>query len=116
MVWPKMYHFFQLHREEFDRRYHARSNVEAVFSAVQRKLGEGSLAKNPLVRFNELPAKLLAYDIGILVHEIYENGIDPATVGLPPKEGPAACAPVPTRPPIRCDSIPSPVTQFGESI
>lgn len=74
MVWPKMYQFFQLHREEFDRRYHARSNVEAVFSAVQRKPGEGLLSKNPLARFNELPAKLLAYDIGILVHEIYENG------------------------------------------
>lgn len=82
-VWRKMYHMFQLRRDEFDKHYHARSNVEAVFSAIKRKLGEALLSKNQLARFNELLAKLLAYNIGVLIHEIHEHGIDPATVGLP---------------------------------
>ena len=30
-VWNKAYHFFNLHREEFLQRYHARSNAESTF-------------------------------------------------------------------------------------
>lgn len=112
-IWRKMFHMFQLRREDFDRHYHARSNVEAVFSAIKRKLGESLLSKNQLARFNELLAKLLAYNIGILVHEIHEHGIDPAAVGLPPRtraEDPRLeTQVVPT-----CDGILPTVTESGE--
>jgi transposase len=111
MVWSKMFHMFQLHREEFDRSYHQRSNVEAVFSAIKRKLGESLKSKNPLARFNELLAKILAYNIGVIVHEIYEHGVDPASVGLPPN-GPKT--PASTRAVEFCDAIQTPVTEYGQ--
>jgi transposase len=85
-AWEKAYHLFQLNRERFASSYHRRSNVEAVFSAIKRKLGEPLLSKNPLARFNELLAKLLAYNIGVIVHEIYENGIDPQALGIHPTQ------------------------------
>jgi transposase len=83
-VFRKMLLMFQLNPEEFDSHYHKRSNVESTFSAIKRKMGESLLSKNSQARFNELLAKLLAYNITILVHEIYEHGIDPASIGLPP--------------------------------
>lgn len=33
-AWRKAYHLFQANRPEFDQKYHLRSNVEAVFSAL----------------------------------------------------------------------------------
>lgn len=81
-AWEKAYHLFQVNRERFADAYHKRSNVEAVFSAIKRKMGEALLSKNQGARFNELLAKLLGYNIGVVIHEIYEHGIDPAALGL----------------------------------
>jgi len=39
-MWKKMYHYFQLNREEFDDHFHKRSNIEATNAAVKRKFGE----------------------------------------------------------------------------
>ncbi len=113
-AWDRAYHLFQLKREEFGARYHQRSNVEAVFSAIKRKLGEALLSKSQLARFNELLAKLLAYNIGIIVHEIHEHGIDPASVGLdPPRPAFPSAAADPLKLPSSCDSNLSSVTEFG---
>lgn len=76
-IWWKQYHQFMLRREEWEKDYHQRSNVESTFSAIKRKLGEPLLSKNELARFNELLAKILAYDIGVVVHEIFKRGMDP---------------------------------------
>lgn len=65
-----------------------RKTFEATFSAIKRKLGENLLSKNPLARVNELLAKLLAYNLTVLIHEIHEHGIDPTTIGLPPPTKP----------------------------
>jgi transposase len=62
-AWDRAYHLFQANREQFAAKYHQRSNVEAVFSAIKRKLGESLLSKNPLARFNDLLAKILTYNI-----------------------------------------------------
>ncbi len=40
------------------------------------------LSKDPQARVNELLAKLLAYNIGVLVHGIFEHRIDPGIPGL----------------------------------
>jgi len=76
--WRKAFHLFQANRAEFDRRYHARSNVESVFSALKRKFGENVRSKNGIAQINEILCKLIAYNLTVLVHEIYENGISPA--------------------------------------
>lgn len=123
-AWDRAYHRFMLQREEFARDYHLRSNVEAVFSAVKRKLGESLLSKNPLARFNETLARLLAYNIGVIVHEIHEHGIDPASIGLQrPGPSPTAAAEAPRPAPVvealelvdGCDSTVDPVTEIEES-
>lgn len=75
-LWRQKYLEFQLHREEFEGRYHLRSNVEATFSAIKRKLGEPLLSKEPQARMNELLAKLLAYNIGVVIHEAYEHRVE----------------------------------------
>ncbi|EQD50447.1 transposase IS4 family protein [mine drainage metagenome] len=79
-LWRQKYLEFQLRREEFDQHYHDRSNVESTISAIKRKLGEPLLSKDPIARVNELLAKLLAYNIGVVIHEAYEHHVE---VGVP---------------------------------
>jgi len=77
-TWAKAFHFFQMFREEFDEHYHKRSNVESTFGAIKKKFGETLKSKNRVAQENELLCKLLAYNITVLIHEMYENGITPS--------------------------------------
>src|SRR5205823_5935966 len=56
-TWAKMYHYFQLHREEFERRYHLRSNVESTFSMIKAKFGDSVRSKTDIAMRNEALAK-----------------------------------------------------------
>lgn len=76
-IYQKMYHQFCLHKEEYLRAYHRRSNVESVFSAVKRLMGDSVRSKGDTAAKNEVLGKLLAYNITCLVHATYELGIDP---------------------------------------
>jgi hypothetical protein len=79
---------------------------------------------------NELLAKLLAYNLTVLVHEIHEHGIDPASIGLPPAAKPPPERVPPTKEDLlgalkveldrlaetsdpACDSIDGAVTESG---
>jgi transposase len=77
LLWRKAFLFFQMHRDEFEAKYHQRSNVESVFSALKRKFGETLRSKNPTAQVNELLAKILAYNITVLIHEMFEHGVVP---------------------------------------
>jgi transposase len=74
--WSKDFHFFQMHSEAFDARYHKRSNVEAAISAVKKKLDETLKSKNATAQENELLCKI-AYNLTVLIHEMHENGVEP---------------------------------------
>ena len=76
-IWKKMFHYFQLNRDEFMEHYHKRSNIEATNAAIKRKFGETLKSKNPVAQVNELLAKIIAYNLTVVIHEMYENGIDP---------------------------------------
>ena len=76
-LWGKMYHYFQLNRDEFMEHYHKRSNIEATNAAIKRKFGETLRSKNPVAKVNELLAKIIAYNLTVVIHEMYENGIQP---------------------------------------
>jgi transposase len=76
-LWKKAYHMFQLNREEFDKHYHKRSNAESTIFAIKQKLGEKLASKNRVSQENELLCKVLAYNITVLIHEMFENGINP---------------------------------------
>ena len=88
-IWNRKYHEFQLRRDEFDLAYHQRSNVEATFSAIKRKLGEPLLSKGNFARFNELLAKILAYNIGVVIAQAERHGLDPSPTTFIPKVPPA---------------------------
>lgn len=69
-AWKKAFHYFQLHREDFEARYHKRSNVETTFGAIKAKFGEHLKSKKWLAQGNELLCKILAYNITVLIHEM----------------------------------------------
>jgi len=59
-LWKKMYHYFQLNRDDFMEHYHERSNMESTHAAIKRKFGETLNSKNPIAQVNELLAKIIA--------------------------------------------------------
>lgn len=76
-MWKKMYHYFQLNRDDFLKHYHKRSNIESTNAAIKRKFGETLKSKNPVAQVNELLAKIVAYNLTVVIYEMYENGISP---------------------------------------
>lgn len=76
-AWHKAYHLFQANRAEFDLHYHLRSNVESVFSALKRKFGEFIRSRTTTAQVNEVLCKLICYNLSVVIHEMFENGIAP---------------------------------------
>lgn len=73
----KGFHYFQSNQEEFAGHYHKRSNVEAMFSAIKKKLGESLKSKNRTAQINELLCKIIVYNITVLIQEMHIIGIQP---------------------------------------
>jgi len=74
-LWRKTFHFFQMHREEFEKHYHKRSNAESTFHAIKRKFGDSIKSKDRVAQENEMLCKIIAYNITVLVHEMVQlNG------------------------------------------
>lgn len=76
-LWSRMYRFFLDHREEFEQHYHLRSNVEATFAALKRKLGETLRSKDPIARVNEVLAKVICHNLMVVIHEMHEHQVTP---------------------------------------
>jgi len=76
-AWGKMFGYFMYRREEFLAHYHKRSNVEATFSMIKRKFGDSLRSKTETAQVNETLAKILCHNLVVLIHEMYELGIDP---------------------------------------
>ena len=60
------------------RHFHKRSNIESTNGAIKRKFGETLKSKNRVAQENELLAKIIAYNLTVVIHEMYENGINPS--------------------------------------
>jgi transposase len=73
-LWDKMFHYFQLNRDEFLTQYHRRSNVESTFSAMKLKFGDTIRSKTPIAQRNELLLKVLCHNIVCVIHEVHESG------------------------------------------
>ena len=63
--------------------YHKRSNVETAFSMMKRKFGDFVRSKTDVAMTNETLCKVLAHNLVVLIHEMYELGIEPAFWGCP---------------------------------
>jgi len=77
-IWARMFHLYNLHREEFLGRYHLRSNVETTFHMVKSKFGDSVRSKTDRAMANEVRAKILCHNICCLIQSMHEFGIDPA--------------------------------------
>jgi transposase/predicted nucleic acid-binding Zn finger protein len=75
--WRQAFHYFQLHNDEFLDYYHKRSNVETTFSAIKKKFGENIKSKNHIAQKNEMLCKIIAYNITVLIHAMFELGLEP---------------------------------------
>lgn len=87
-LWKKLFHFFSFKNAEFRARYHARSNAEASFSSMKRKLGVALRSKTRVAQENEVLCKVLAYNLTMLVHEMYELGLRPEFWRVSPMSAP----------------------------
>jgi transposase len=75
-AWRRMFGYFMYKQAEFLAHYHARSNVEATFSAVKRKFGGSVRSKNPTAQVNEVLCKALCFNLSMLVHAIHELNVE----------------------------------------
>jgi transposase len=73
----QMFHYFMFKREQFLMHYHKRSNVESTFSMMKRKFGDSLRSKTDVAMVNETLCKVLCHNLVVLIHEMYELGIDP---------------------------------------
>jgi transposase len=76
-LWNRAYHYFKLNADDFMEHYHKRSNAESTFAAIKKKFGETIKSKNRIAQENELLCKIIAYNISVLIHSMYELGITP---------------------------------------
>lgn len=72
-----LYHYFRFKRDEFLQHYHKRSNVESTLSMMKRKFGDSLRSKTDVAMVNETLCKVLCHNLVVLIHEMYELGIDP---------------------------------------
>lgn len=74
-AWNRMYHYFNLHREDFLKHYHQRSNVETVFYMIKTKFKDYVRTKDEIGQFNEVLLKILCHNICVVIQEMHELGI-----------------------------------------
>lgn len=74
-VWNRMFHYYNLRREEFMQHYHKRSNVESTFSMIKAKFGGRLRSKLPVAQANEALLKILCHNLCCLIQSVYELDI-----------------------------------------
>ncbi len=82
-LYAKAFHYFSLHREEFLRHYHKRSNIEAAIGAIKAKFGDAVRSRTKLAMKNEVLAKILCHNLSVLIHAMHELGIQPDFASAP---------------------------------
>jgi len=76
-IWEKMYHFYNLHRDEFGKHYHQRSNAESTFSMVKAKFRDSVRSTTDVAMKNEVLCKFLCHNLCCVIASQLELGIAP---------------------------------------
>src|SRR5207247_7488375 len=76
-LWEKMFHYYNLHREEFLKHYHQRSNVESTFSMVKTKFRDHLRSRASTAMVNEVLCKFLCHNICVVHQSHIELGLEP---------------------------------------
>jgi transposase len=74
-LWSRMYHFYNLKRDEFLTHYHKRSNAETTFSMIKAKFGDAVRSKTDTAMVNEVLCKVLCHNICVLIQSMYELNV-----------------------------------------
>lgn len=74
--WRRMWAHFSLKSDDFQARYHRRSNVETTMWMLKSKFGGSVRSKLPTAQVNEVLCKVLCHNLTCIVHAIAECGID----------------------------------------
>ena len=82
-LFAKAFHYFSLHREEFLRHYHKRSNVETAVMMIKSKFGDAVRSKTETAMRNEVLCKVLSHNICCLIQAMHELGIRADFVAAP---------------------------------
>jgi transposase len=73
----KMFHYYNLHRDDFLAHYHKRSNVESTNAMIKAKFGDSIRSKTDMAMTNEALAKVFCHNLCCLIQSQYELGIVP---------------------------------------
>src|SRR5262249_2478417 len=76
-AFEQLFFYYNLHREEFLKTYHKRSNVESTFSMTKAKFGDNVRSKTDPAMVNALLCKFLCHNICCAIMSQVELGIDP---------------------------------------
>ena len=74
-LWTRMYHYYNLRRDEFLTHYHKRSNVETTFSMIKAKFGQRLRSKSLTAQINEALCKVLCHNLCVLIQSMHELNI-----------------------------------------
>jgi transposase len=77
ILWEKLWHYYQLNREDFLTHYLKRSNVESTMWMIKSKFDEHIRNKTDEGIVNELLCKVLCHNICVVIQSMYELGIEP---------------------------------------
>lgn len=75
-LWTRMFHFYNLHREEFLTHYHKRSNVETTFHMIKAKFGQRLRSKTLTAQTNEALCKVLCHNLCVVIQSAHELAIE----------------------------------------
>src|SRR6266581_662522 len=75
-LWDRMFHFYNLHREEFLTHYHKRSNVETTFHMIKAKFGQRLRSKTLTAQINEALCKVLCHNLCVVIQSVHELGVE----------------------------------------
>jgi transposase len=76
-LWEKMFLYYNLHREEFLKHYHQRSNAESTFSMVKAKFRDHVRSRVSTAMVNEVLCKFLCHNICVVHQSHIELGLEP---------------------------------------
>ena len=75
-TWAKMFKVFTENYMKFAEHYHKRSNVESCFAMIKGKFGDSCKCRSSRNQNNEILCKVLAHNIVVLIHEIFELNLE----------------------------------------
>ena len=85
-MYHRMFQYFNCYREEFDKHYGDRAQVESAFGAMKQTLGETLLSRKIDSQVNELYCKAISHNVRMLIRAMYECGVLPNFLAPPPAD------------------------------